>query len=85
MYISKMQKKFEKMFLVSKIIAVELNAESSLCYDKNTCHLPSTCYQTVLRFQIRVGAMTHISISLILIRSYQKSAAVQTSGVFRAT
>ena len=43
MYILKMQYSFQKMFLVSKIIVVELVAGISLNYDKNTCDRPSTC------------------------------------------
>ena len=33
-----MQKKVEKKFLVSEIIASEMAAVTCLCYDGNTCH-----------------------------------------------
>ena len=33
-----MQKKIEKKFLVSEIIAFEMDAVNCLCYEVNTCH-----------------------------------------------
>ena len=57
------------MFLVSEIIAVEVVAGISLNYDKSTCDRPSTCYKAVRRFQIRLKAMIHNSVCLILIES----------------
>ena len=33
-----MQKKIEKKFLVSEIIASEMAAVNCLCYEGNTCH-----------------------------------------------
>ena len=38
-----MEKKYEKLFLVFKIIAFELVAGISLNYEENTCDQPSTC------------------------------------------
>ena len=57
------------MFLVSEIIAVEVVAGISLNYDKSTCDRSSTCYKAVQRFQIRLKAMIHNSVCLILIES----------------
>ena len=33
-----MQKKIQKKFLVSQIIASEMAAVNCLCYEENTCH-----------------------------------------------
>ena len=73
------------MFLVSKINAVELVAGNSLNYDNDTGDRLSTCFQTVLRFHILLKAMIHNLICLILMQTYHKSAAVETSAVFRTT
>ena len=40
------------MALVFEIMAFEDVAGNSLNYDENTCDWQSTCYKTVLRFQI---------------------------------
>ena len=40
------------MVVVIQIMAFEDVAGNSLKYDENTCDRNSTCYQTVLRFQI---------------------------------
>ena len=37
-----MQKKIEKNFLVSEIMASEMAAVNSLYYEGNTCHVKST-------------------------------------------
>ena len=82
MQLSKNPSTLQKRFLVLKTIAVELVAEISLNYDKNTSDRPSTCEKKVVRFQIQLRAMIHLSICLILMESYHKIAAVQTSAVF---
>ena len=38
-----MEKKFQKMCLVLKIIVLELAAGTTLYYDRNTCDRPTTC------------------------------------------
>ena len=43
MKISKIQQKFQKTFMVLKILAFELVAGISLNCDENTCDRPSTC------------------------------------------
>ena len=46
------EKKIEKVFLVYEIMEFEPVAGTYLNYEENTCDRQSTCYQTVLRFQI---------------------------------
>ena len=41
-----MQKKNQKNFLVSEIIASEMAAVNCPCYEGNTCHGKSMCYET---------------------------------------
>ena len=41
MQISKMQKKIQKKFLVSEIIASEMDAVKCLYYEGNICHVKS--------------------------------------------
>ena len=48
----------------------------SLNYDDNPCGRQSTCYQTVLRFQMRLQEMFSNSISVGLMENYDKSAGV---------
>ena len=38
-----MEKKIQKKFLVSEIIASEMAAVNCLCYEGNTCHGKSMC------------------------------------------
>ena len=70
------------MSLVLKINALELVARLSLYYDKNKCARPSTCYKTLLAFQIRLRDMIHNSLCLILMETWSTSSAVQSSAVF---
>ena len=44
-----MEKNIKKMFFVLDIVAFEGVGVTYLYYDKNSCDLQSTCYQTVLR------------------------------------
>ena len=74
--ISKMQENFQKMFFVFQTIALQPVAGTSLIYDENICDLQSTCYQTVLRFQIWLRETFSYSISPRFIGNWDKSAAV---------
>ena len=49
-----MQKKIEKKFLVSQIIASEMAAVNCLYYEGNTCHNKSMPSETVLRLSMSV-------------------------------
>ena len=49
-----MQKKIQKKFLVSQIIASETAAINCLYYEGNACHNKSMRSETVLRFSISV-------------------------------
>ena len=49
-----MQKKIQKKFLVSEIIASEMDAVNCLYYEVNTCHDKSMRKETVLRLCISV-------------------------------
>ena len=46
------EKKILEIFFVLEIMAFEALAGTYLNYDENTCDRGSTCYQTILRFQI---------------------------------
>ena len=70
------------MLLFLKLIALKLVAGISIYFDKNTCDRSSRSYKTVLALQIRLTDMTHNSLCLILIASWDKGAVVQTSTVF---
>ena len=54
------------MFMVFEIIVLEHVAGNSLNYDENICDRESTCYKTVLRFQISLTEMFSSSICLRL-------------------
>ena len=47
-----MQRKIQKIFLVSEIIASEMAAVNCLSYEGNTCHGQSMPEETVLRLCI---------------------------------
>ena len=49
-----MQKKIQKKFLVSQIIASEMAAVNCLYYEGNACHNKSMRSETVLRLSISV-------------------------------
>ena len=49
-----MEKKIEKKFLVSQIIASEMAAANCLYYQGNACHNNSMRSETVLRLSISV-------------------------------
>ena len=63
-------------------MAFEHGAGISLNYDKNTCDQQSTCFQTVLMFQIWLTEMFSNLICPSLMESYGESAAVVVSAVF---
>ena len=77
-----MKQIIHKKFYVSYIIAFEMVAVNASYYEENTCHQQSTCYETVQRFEISQGETFSNSISLILMRQYYTSAAIQISAVF---
>ena len=54
------------MFPVFKIMAFEHVAGNSLNYGGKTCDWQSTCYETVLKIQMRLTEMLSSSISLWL-------------------
>ena len=62
------------MISVFEIIAFEAVAGVSLIYDENTCNLQSTCYPTVLRFQIGLAEIISNSICSSLMENWHKIA-----------
>ena len=48
MYISKIEKEFEEIFLLLDIMVFEPAAGTYLYYEENSCDWQSTCYQRVL-------------------------------------
>ena len=52
MWIAKLEEKVEKMVAVFETMAFEHVAGNSVNYNENTCDGQSTCYQTVLKFQV---------------------------------
>ena len=67
-----MQRKFEKLFLVFKIIALELVARFCLSYERNECYQPSMFQQTVLTFWIWFRDMLSYSVCLRLMEIEDK-------------
>ena len=74
-------KKISKVFLILEIWAFESVPWIYLHYGENTCDQQSACYQTVLRFQIWLRDIFSNSISLELMESLEKSAAMQILSV----
>ena len=82
MHISEMQQKIQKKSSVFKMIAFEVDAESYAYCGRNTCHRQSMCYQTDLRFQIRVKQTFSNSIYLEYMAKKDNSDALLLSLVF---
>ena len=74
--------KFEEMFSAFEIIAFEPVVTIFPIYDENTCDRQSTCYQTVLRFQIGLREIFSNSIFPRLMKNLHKSATLWVSTVF---
>ena len=64
-----MQKKIEKKFLVSEIIASEMAAVNCLYYEGNTCHGKSVRYKTALRLCISVRESFSNAIAFTMINN----------------
>ena len=64
-----MQKKFEKKFLVSEIIASEMAAVNCLSYEGNACHNKSMRSETVLRLCMSVREIFSNAISFTMINN----------------
>ena len=64
-----MQKKIEKKFLVSQIIASEMAAVNCLYYEGNACHNKSMCSETVLRLCISVREIFSNAIAFTMINN----------------
>ena len=83
MQISEMEVKIEKKFSVLYKTPFKVFARNSTFYEENACHQHTLCYQTVLRFQIRLkGTVTKI-IYFGMMRESDKSATVQIPAVSR--
>ena len=70
------------MFSVFEIIAFEPVAVISLNFAENTCYRQSSCYETVLGFQIRLRVILSDSICLRLIGNLAKNSLVQVAAAF---
>ena len=77
-----MEKKIHKKSSVFEIKAFEVVAENSAYCRRNTCHRQSMCYQTILRFMIRVKQSFRNSIYLKLVGKKGNSDALRLSAVF---
>ena len=64
-----MQKKFQKKFLVSEIIASEMAAVNCLYYEGNGCHNKSMGSETVLRLCMSVREIFPKAISFTMINN----------------
>ena len=64
-----MQKKIEKKFLVSQIIASEMAAVNCLYYKGNTCHNKSMGSETVLRLCMSVREIFSNAITFTMINN----------------
>ena len=64
-----MQRKIQKIFLVSEIIASEMAAVNCLYYEGNTCHGQSMPEETVLRLCISVREIFSNSIAFTVINN----------------
>ena len=64
-----MQKKIEKIFLVSQIIASEMAAVNCLYYEGNACHNKSMRSETVLRLYISVREIFSNAIAFTMINN----------------
>ena len=76
-----MQKKIQKKFLVSQIIASEMAAVNCLYYEVNACHNKSMRSETVLRLCMSVREIFSDPIAFIDINKYAKRAVIQISKV----
>ena len=64
-----MQKKIEKKFLVSQIIASEMAAVNCLYYEGNACHNKSMRSETVLRLFMPVREIFSNAIAFTMINN----------------
>ena len=64
-----MQKKIEKKFLVSEIIASEMAAVNCLYYEGNACHNKSMRSGTVLRLSMSVREIFYNAIAFTMINN----------------
>ena len=64
-----MQKKIEKKFLVSEIIASEMAAVNCLYYEGNACHNKSMRSETVLRLSMSVREIFSNAIAFTMINN----------------
>ena len=64
-----MQKKIEKKFLVSQIIASEMAAVNCLYYEGNACHNKSMGSETVLRLSMSVREIFSNAIAFTMINN----------------
>ena len=64
-----MQKKIQRKFLVSQIIASEMAAVNCLYYEGNACHNKSKSSETVLRLCISVREIFSNAIAFTMINN----------------
>ena len=79
MYVPEMEKKIEKRFFDSQIIAFQLVVSNSHNLARDTCHPHLMCKQTPLRFHLTLGDTYSKSISLRMIKEHDKSALMEIS------
>ena len=77
-----MEYKIQKKFSVFEIKAFQVIAENSAYCGRNTCHRQSMCYQTTLRFMIRVKQSFSHSIYEKFMGKKDNRGALLLSAVF---
>ena len=77
-----MEQKIEKKSSVFEIKAYEIVAENSAYSGRNTCHPQSMCWQTVLRFMIKVKQSFSNWLYLEFMGKKDNSDALLLSAVF---
>ena len=72
-----MDRKNQKEFSVSKIIAFDSGMTNSHNPKEDTCHWQSICYETPLRFNISLKKIFSRLGSLRVMKKYDESAIMQ--------
>ena len=72
-----MDRKNQKEFSVSKIIAFDSGTTNSHNPKEDTCHWHSICYETPLRFNISLKKIFSRLGSLRVMKKYDESAIMQ--------
>ena len=72
-----MKQKYQKKFLVLKVIAFESGMTNSHNVEEDICHWQSMCYETLVRFNIPLREMFSESGSPRVMKKYRGSALMK--------